>query len=37
MEKPNPYDPLAVEIGKEYINDFRSFKKKAVEYTEKYA
>jgi ubiquitin-conjugating enzyme E2 D/E len=37
LEKPNPYDPLVPEIARQYINDQSGFKKKAREFTERYA
>lgn len=37
LAEPNPNDPLAPDVARIYLNDIKSFNKKAREYTEKYA
>jgi ubiquitin-conjugating enzyme E2 D/E len=34
---PNPDDPLAADVGREYKSNFATFKKKAIDYTKKFA
>ncbi len=37
LAEPNPNDPLAPEVARIYLNDFKTFTKKARDFTEKYA
>jgi ubiquitin-conjugating enzyme E2 D/E len=37
LAEPNPNDPLAPEVARIYLNDFKTFSKKARDFTEKYA
>lgn len=37
LDHPNGSDPLSANIGKEFRDDYESFKKNAVEHTKKYA
>jgi ubiquitin-conjugating enzyme E2 D/E len=37
LAEPNPNDPLAPDVARIYLNDFKAFTKKARDFTEKYA
>jgi ubiquitin-conjugating enzyme E2 D/E len=37
LAEPNPNDPLAPDVARIFLNDFKAFTKKARDFTEKYA
>ena len=37
LAEPNPNDPLAPDVARIYLNDIKSFNKKARDFTERYA
>ena len=37
LSNPNPHDPLNMAASRQFINDFNSYRSRAIEYVEKYA